>query len=519
MTGGQDTPTPGPPDSELPLGSVSGDEKGGSLTSRTLRNFLWMSGGNGAEAVFKILVLTILARLLLPGEFGFVSAALTVVALAEVTGRIGVAPALIQMQELRREHIATGLVATLASGFIVAATVYAIAQPIARLYRMPELVPFVQVFSLLFIIKGAGLVGEALMQRAMRFRELAIIQLSSYLFGYALVAVTMASLGFGAWALVAGQLSQLTIQSASFLILTRRDLTVGFQWPVFRGLFRFGLGVTLTQIGGYLSQNGDYFIVGRWLGAEALGFYSRAYLLLNQPAQLVGRAGDQVLFPALSQVQDDRRRVERALNNALSLVAMTQVPLTVLLLVCAPEIIHLLMGPQWGPAVLPFQILVGVLFFRTAYKLVGAMLRATGKVYYMVLWQWSYAGMVLAGALLGQKVGIWGVAIGVSIAVMFCHLFALLLSWKVVGVSSLSSLRRLLSYTGLALVAAIALIASRAGLAAIGLPGTPSLLLLVAGFTASYAWLFFSRPRLFGAEGDILRDRILKALHRKRGRS
>lgn len=137
----------------------------------------------------------------------------------------------------------------------------------------------------------------------------------------------------------------------------------------------------------------------------------------------------------------------------------------------------------------------------------------------MVLWQWSYAGLVLTGALIGQQVGTWGgVAIGVSIAVMFCHIFALILSWKVVGVSSMASLRRLFSYTGLALVAAVFLIASRAGLAAIGLPGTASLAVLVSGFTAAYTWMFFARPRLFGAEGDILRDRILKALNRKRAR-
>ena len=515
MAAGQDSSPPGPPEDGKPGAEPQTGAKGDTLTSRTLRNFLWMSGGNGVEAILKILVLTVLARLLLPGEFGFVSAALTVVALAEVTGRIGVAPALIQMQELRREHIATGMVATLASGFIVAGIVYSIANPIARLYRMPELVPFVQVFSLLFIIKGAGLVGEALMQRAMRFRELAMIQLCSYLFGYALVAVTLASLDFGAWALVFGQLSQLTIQTMSFLILTRREVTLGFQWSVFRGLFKFGFGVTLTQIGGYVSQNGDYFIVGRWLGAEALGFYSRAYLLLNQPAQLVGRAGDQVLFPALSQVQDDRKRVERAMNNALSLVAMTQVPLTVLLIVCAPEIILLLMGPQWGPAVLPFQILVGVLFFRTAYKLVGAVLRATGKVYYMVVWQWSYAALVLVGALVGQSVGTWGVAIGVGVAVVFCHLFALLLSWRVVGVTSGPSTRRLLSYTGLAAIAAVVLIACRAALAIAGLPDMASLAILVIGFTTVYTWLFFARPGLFGTEGDLLRIRILKVLKRK----
>jgi len=486
-----------------------------ALTGRTLRNFLWMSGGGGFESVLKIIVLIVLARLLIPAQFGLVSAALTVVALAEVTGRIGVAPAIVQVKNLTRDHIATGMVATLISGALVAGIVLSQAEPIARLYRMPELKPFVQAFSILFLIKGAGLVSQALLQRGMRFRELALIQLTSYLFGYASVAITLAALGFGAWALVLGQLAQATIQAVLLITFAREALAFGFRFDAFKSLIRFGFGVTLTQIGGYISQNGDYFIVGRWLGAEALGFYSRAYLLLQQPAQLVGRAGDQVLFSALSTIQDDRKRMERALNRALSLVAMTQVPLTVLLVTFAPEIILLLMGPQWTPAVLPFQILVSVLFFRTAYKLVGAVLRATGKVFVAALWQWSYAAAVLAGAFIGQNFGLWGVAIGVSCAVIFCHFFALYLASRVIRISGAESLRRLWVYTLMGVASAVVLVAGKAGLAALGIDGIWSLAIFVAGYGAFYLATFFTFPALFGPEGQILRKRILKALHRR----
>jgi len=487
-------------------------ENNSTLSERTLKNFLWMSGGGGVEAILKIVVLIVLARLLLPEQFGFVSAALTVVALAEVTSRIGVAPALVQVKELTQEHISTGLAATLISGLVVGWIVFAAAEPIARLYQIPELKPFVQWFSVLFVIKGAGLVGEALLQRQMRFRELAIIKFTSYLFGYACVAITLSYLGFGAWSLVIGQITQAFIQTLFFVALTRESLSFGFQFKVLKSLIRFGFGVTLTQIGGYMSQNADYFVVGRWLGAEALGYYSRAYLLLQQPAQLVGNAADDVMFPALATIQDDRPRLERALNQALSLVAMVQVPLSALLIIFAPEIVLLLMGPQWGPAVLPFQILVSVLFFRTAYKLVGAILRATGKVYIAAMWQWSYAVAVIIGAFIGQNVGLWGVAVGVSCAVVFCHFFALTLTWQFIGVSSVESLKRLLRYTVIGTGSSALMIAGKVGLTALGMNSIWILIIFVALFGLFYIWLFFAFPTLFGREGQLLRTKALSVL-------
>ncbi|QBY01801.1 lipopolysaccharide biosynthesis protein [Rhodophyticola sp. CCM32] len=501
-----------------PGGEDPPNRKDRNLTRKTLGNFLWMFGGGGVEAVLKIVVLIVLARLLLPAEFGLVSAALTVVALAEVTGRIGVAPSIVQIKTLTRDHVATGMVATLVMGLLMAGIVYFLAGPIAVLYRMPELKPFVEVFALLFLIKGAGLVSDALLQRNMRFRELALIRLASYLFGYAAVAIVLAVLDFGAWALVLGQLAQAGLQTLLYFLFARDGLAFGFRWATFTTMFRFGFGVTLTQIGNYISQNADYFVVGRWLGADALGYYSRAYLLLKQPAQLVGRMGDQVLFPALATIQDDRPRMERALNRALSLVAMTQVPLSVLLVVTAPEIILTLMGPQWGPAVLPFQILVGVLFFRTAYKFVGAILRAAGKVYVAALWQWSHAAAVLAGAIFGQAFGLWGVSLGVSGAVIFCHLFGLFLVHRVIGVGSRDCMIRLVVYAGLGAVFALALIPAKAALMTLGGEGIWLLVILCGGFGLAYLGLFAAMPKLFGPEGEILREQLTRVLRRKRGK-
>lgn len=490
----------------------SGEGRGkrvADLNSATLRNFLWMFAGGGAEAVLKIIVLLVLARLLVPSEFGVVSAALTVVALAEVTARIGVAPSIVQVKTLTRDHVATGMAATLASGVLIAGVVFAISEPVAALYRMPRVQPLIEVFSLLFIIKGAGLVGEALLLRGMRFRQLALLQVLSYLFGYAVVAVSMAWLGFGPWSLVAGHLWQATLQSCGYLWLARRELAIGFSWTVFKDMFRFGLGVTLTQIGSFVAQNADYLVVGRWLGEEALGYYSRAYLLLKQASQLVGNAGNHVLFPTLATIQEDRTRLERGFNRAISLVALIHLPLTGLLVVCASEIVHVLMGPQWDPAVLPFRILVIVLFFRTSYRLIGAALRATGRVYVSAVWQWAYAGAVALGAFAGKSFGLGGVAAGVSAAVVFCYFFGLVLFRFSVGVSGGESVRRVVWHGALGLFLAAGLAAFRHILLAYGLHEWLVLALTALLFLAVFLGSFLAFPRLFGPEGELLRGRLL----------
>ncbi|EBA13098.1 lipopolysaccharide biosynthesis protein [Roseobacter sp. CCS2] len=510
MTGSDDKPSD-------PSKSSAGKAK--PLTGSTMGHFLWMFAGGGAESILKIIVLLVLARLLMPAEFGLVGAALTVVAFAEVVGRIGVAPSIVQAKTLTRDHIATGMVTTLIMGVLMAGLVYGLSEPISRLYRMPELTPFIQVFSLLFIIKGAGLVSEALMERSMRFREIALMRLFSYIFGYAAVAITLSILGFGPWALILGQLVQQTLVTGFYLFSVRKDLAFGFRWSTFTSMIEFGFGITLTQIGNYLAQNGDYFIIGRWLGPEALGYYSRAYLLLRQGAQLVGKMGDRVLFPTLASIQDDKPRLQRALNRALSLVAMTQIPLTALLVVAAPEVILVLMGPQWGPAILPFQILVSVLFFRTAYQFVGAILRAAGRVYIAAFWQWSYAAMVVAGAYVGQPYGLWGVAAGVSVATVICHLMGLGLVHRFIGLGTGASLRRMVRYTALGAIMALALFGAKAGLLSFGVEGALLLFVLVAGFVATYALLFFMAPAVFGEEGEVLSEQVLKRLFKRRGQS
>lgn len=486
-----------------------------SLQSRSLNSFFWLFSGGMIEAILKIAVLSVLARLLLPAEFGVVSAALTVVALADVFGRIGVAPSIVQTPELTDDLIRTGFSVTIASGLLVAAAVFFSAHAIADLYDMPGLEAYVRVFSLLFIIRSFSLVSEALLQRRMQFRLIATTSLSSYLFGYGAVSVILAWMGYGPWALVIAQLVQVAIQCVLFNIFAAHSYRPGFDLSAFRRMFRFGAGLTLSQIGNYVAMNADYLIVGRGLGADALGFYSRSYLLLVQPAQLVGQMGDKVLFPAMASIQGKHDRLSGAFNGALGLSALTQLPLTAFVLVFAPEIVRVLLGDRWDTVVPLLQILISALYFRTAYKFIGTILKATGSVFIQAAWQWAYAALVVGGALAGIAFGLIGVAIGVSLAITGCFVLGLEIVRRVMRVSYVPAVKSFGRFAALSAGLFVLLWVVRIGLVQSGLPAAMVLLAGIFAATIFSASVWFVMPSLLGKEGELLIGHFAKRFRRK----
>ena len=389
----------------------------GSLAIRIVTGYFWTLGGGLLRSALKVLVLVILARLLVPTDFGLVGAAMIFVEFVVVLGQIGVAPAIVQRKELTEADVRTGWTLTLVFGALVGVLTYLVAPWIADLFQIDELTPVLRVLALIVPLRSIGIVAEALLQRQMRFRAMAAIELSSFAFGYAGVAIMLAYAGLGVWSLVIGYLAQMTITSVGSVALARHSAKPALKRSSLVRLSRFGAGITLSGIGNFVAVNADTFVVGRWLGAEALGHYSRAYYFLMQPTHLIGTLGDKVLFPAISSIQSHHDRVRNAYCRSVSLVALITSPLSAILFVLAPEFVLVLLGEQWSQMVPPFQVLVLMLPFRTAYKITDTLLRAQGFVYALARIQWLYATTVVLAAYLGHFYGLQGVAIGVGLAV------------------------------------------------------------------------------------------------------
>jgi O-antigen/teichoic acid export membrane protein len=361
------------------------------------------------------------------------------------------------------------------------------------------LLSVIPVLALNFPVRGISAVASALLQRKMRFRDTALITVTSYVAGYSLVAVSLAMLGFGIWALVFGQLAQSVLNCAGYLWFSRPPLRPRLRWGTVVHLLRFGGGYSLAQIGNFIGTNGDNFLVGRLLGAAPLGIYSRAYQFLSLPTSLLGNITDQVLFAAMAEARDNEARLARAYERALAIVVMVMLPGSAILVVLAPHIVLGLLGPHWAQAILPFQLLATAMVCRSGYKVSDALWRAKGIMFAGAWRQWLYAGEVLTGAWIGSAWGVNGVAVGVGIAITLHYIVMLIFARQMIHVSVPSVLLIHFRYAVVAGACGLAVwpmahMAERAG---------GHLMALLAGGLAGAATiglLWFVTPGLFGAE-------------------
>jgi O-antigen/teichoic acid export membrane protein len=488
------------------------------LTRRAVDGMFWTFSGTGVQAAVQLLAIMALGRLLTPAEFGLMGAATVVIACSQIVSQVGVGPAIIQRRELEPVHVRVAVGLSFALGLFLGVLVWFGAPAIAGFFRMPALEPVLRAVAFLFPLDGLNTVAKALLTRQLRFRRYVALEAGSYILGYAAVAVLLAWLGFGVWALVIASLSQVALRTLAMYLAAPHPVRPSLDRQAVRDLLGFGFGHSMAQIGTFISQQGDNLVVGRWLGPAALGVYGRAYNLMVMPASVFGRIVNRVLFPVMAQVQGERGRLANGYERALGIVALVSLPLSAFLWVVAPEFIPVILGPAWGGVVLPFRLFTVSLLFRMSSRISDACTKAAGEVYKRALIQFAYAALVVVGALLGQRWGPGGVAVCVSIAMGINWLNMAQLGRTVTGLDWTRFARAHTPAVLLALViGGAAILAAEAG-RALHLGKLP--IVLAAGLVAAGAGFAASRlgPALFLGPHGAWAYQQGEALLRRRAR-
>ena len=284
-------------------------------------------------------------------------------------------------------------------------------------------------------------------------------------------------------------------------------------WRRARDVVGFGGRVMAIQSLNQVASNVDNVLVGRLLGAVALGFYSRIFALMMLPVNLLGSSAQQVLFPRLARCQDDKAKLRSQLDVAVDLVNGLAMPLSALLIVMADSLVLVALGSTWASIILPTRVLFAVVAFRIGFKVTDTLSIATASLMPTLWRQAAYACLVAVGTVVGSRWNLTGVATGVAVAVVVMYLVSLGAAAGLVGAS-----RRRLALLHLrgAAIAAItvgpaALLSSLAG---------DDLTARIAGdvgaglyFCAAMAFVMFMGPRwLGGASAEILTSQAVRAV-------
>ncbi|MGH8900716.1 MAG: lipopolysaccharide biosynthesis protein [Egibacteraceae bacterium] len=419
-------------------GPGGGDQP--SLTAQTASGLRWSYLSSMGLAASTLVYTALISRLLSPFAFGLIAMANLVVIFTDFFARMGLAQALIQKPELSKEEIRAGSSAGLALGVLCFAAIWLLAPTISGVFHEPALRPVLRVMGGSFLFTGLGMTGQGLLRRELRIRELSIIRVVTYAFGYLIVGVGLAALGAGVWSIVAGALVSTGSQAIWQLVILRHPIRPVFRREPYRALYGYGVRASGIRLMEYLGNNLDTFVVARIARTALLGQYNRAFFLVTQPlTRHLATALTTVLFPSFSRIQEDTTRARRAYLSVLGLAGIILFPICAGMAVAARELVLVVLGGKWDVAatIVPWFALAGG--FNVMSKFSELLTEARAALNKALLLQGCYLlllGMLLSVAAGFRSHGVWVFAAALAAGEIVRHVAYLGLMRRIVELST-----------------------------------------------------------------------------------
>ncbi|HMJ11650.1 MAG TPA: MOP flippase family protein, partial [Polyangiaceae bacterium] len=373
-----------------------------SLVTQVRHGIAWTTGARACAQVLDFGVGILLARLLQPEDFGLLEMTLVITGFLALFGELGFGAALIQRQEVNEQHASTVFWLNVLTGVALAVILALSAAWIARFYGDPRLAPLTWAVSVNFLISPLNMVQGALLHRAMKFRELAIVDVSAVCVSSA-TAVTLALHGMGTWSLVGRSLAGGISTTLVLWTLSRWRPRFLFSRAALKELLAFSTNLLGFMTINYWARQLDDLLIGKYMGPAQLGVYGRAYSTMMLPLREISNVLGKVLFPALSRIHADKPRVKTLYLRWLDVIAFISFPIMALLFASADNLIVALYGDKWQPVVPILRIFCVVGAFQSLGTTVGWIYQSQGRTDWMFRW-----GLIASLLIIGSIVyGVW----------------------------------------------------------------------------------------------------------------
>lgn len=366
-------------------------------------------GSQGIRFVLQIVGTMVLARLLTPADYGLIGMVTVVVNFGTMFKDAGLSMATVQKDKITHEQISTLFWINVLISVVLGLCVLIGSPLVAMFYGKPELTAVTATLSISFILSGLSIQHAALLRRHMRFGSLAVVQIASQVITLT-VTILLALYGWRYWALVGGSLT-----TAFFTVV----LTFFF-CPWLPGRMQKGTGVRdMLKFGGhltgfnfinYFARNADNILIGRFIGADALGLYAKAYALFMMPISQIRGPLTQVAMPVLSSLKDQPERYVKYYQRLLDIMASLTIPLTLYCVIEADFLIRLLLGSQWLGAVPVFRILAIAGLIQPSFGTAGIVMLSLGYAKRQLRLGIINSFLIVLSFVVGLPFGIIGVA-------------------------------------------------------------------------------------------------------------
>jgi O-antigen/teichoic acid export membrane protein len=344
-----------------------------SLTNKTILNLSAIGALQVFARTLNSITLIILARLLLPSDFGIVAIAGILITIMDQFKDFGIGKAIIHRKDNVEDAFISGFNTRLIISLALFCVVFLIAPIWGNFFNDQTISSIVRIFAIVLILENFSFIPNLKLSKELRFKKIIIPESLGYI-SYSVVAVFLAYNGYSFWSIVYGKIAQSIMNCLSYWIISPWKFHIHFDKKIAKDLLSYGKYVIGAGLFYFISSSLENFVIGKVIGAAALGYYLIAYTWATFSGSQVMALTERVLFPTFSKLNEDIQMVRNAYLKVLKYTSIISIPITFGIFGVAPEFVNIILGEKWAPSILPLQVLciVGVL---------SALNSTTGSVY------------------------------------------------------------------------------------------------------------------------------------------
>lgn len=316
------------------------------MSNSIVINLIWRFLERTIVQLISLIVLILLSRVLEPIEFGTVAIVLVYINILQVFVDCGMASALIQKKNADDLDFSSVFYMNMLFCSLIYLAMFFLAPSIANFYKMPELVSIIRVLSLLIILYGIRNIQQAYISKNLIFKKL-FYSTTIGSFIAAIISIYMAYNNYGIWALVLQYIINTAVATIVLWIIVRWYPKLMFSFERLKVLFSYSWKLLVSALLDTTYNNLRQLIIGKLYTRQDLAFYDKGHLFPNTIVANIDTSINSVLFPAMSEIQDDIEKVKNMASKAMKVSTYIIMPLMVGLAVCAKPTVSFLLTDKW----------------------------------------------------------------------------------------------------------------------------------------------------------------------------
>lgn len=345
---------------------------------KEIRNSLkWDLLGKVSTQLSTFAISIILARILVPEDYGLLGMAMAFTGIAGNLINMGFGSAIVQSKTIKRIDINSVIIVNISIGLVLTIIFYLLSNLIGAYYENDTIGELAQVLSITFLINSLSVTSVALLEKELNFKSLSLSRLFAGIIS-GVFGVILAYKGYGVWSLVYSSIINESLRTLFVIYKVNHKFKFEFSFNSVKSLWGFGSKMFLSGLLETIYLRVDYLITGKYFSAELLGYYYRAKsfraLIVRYTSDTIGK----VFFPVFSQKQDDIDWIRAAFEKSFRYIFLLSVLICGILFSCSNDIFLLLFSEKWLPSVVHFNILMSAAVFLPLLALLSNVINGLG---------------------------------------------------------------------------------------------------------------------------------------------